>query len=428
MPRFRSLAWRWPTGLRRLRALGLALSCATACLLHAQSTTSLPPVHQLGARIAMSRDSLGRIAGIRELSDGRVIVNDVGKRRLLMYDSTLTRATVVVDSTSTGARKAYGPRGGGIIPYRGDTTIFVDPTAISFLVIDPRGTIARILAPPSDPAAVQTFPPGSLAFDARGRLIYLAPPARLLSQKVAVDSNPATLVRLDSAILARADMTTRLVDTAGFIVIGANPQGREVAARGSAPAYVLQMYDPIILFDWWAVTTDGSIAMVRGLDYHIDWINADGSRSSTPRMAHDWKRLTDSAKVAIIDSGKHITDSVQRVRKYTDSVARARTHDQSPPPEKVVMQFVDPSDLPDYMPPFVPGGVVADADNNVWIREGASYAMNPPAVYDIVNRQGRVIDRVQLPPGLLIGGFGHGAVFLTSNEGWGTVIVKYRIR
>jgi hypothetical protein len=62
--------------------------------------------------------------------------------------------------------------------------------------------------------------------------------------------------------------------------------------------------NPLQTVDDWAVLADGSIALIRGQDYHVDFIRADGSMSSSPKIAYDWQRLTDEDKVAIIDSAK----------------------------------------------------------------------------------------------------------------------------
>ena len=80
-------------------------------------------------------------------------------------------------------------------------------------------------------------------------------------------------------------------------------------------------------------------------------------------------------------------------------------------------------------PVLVTGTVKADADNNLWIQRSYSpLGGGPPPTYDIVNRQGRLIDRIQLPPSLTLIGFGPGVVYLTSREGLGTILLKYRIR
>src|SRR6185436_12007133 len=84
------------------------------------------PIRQLAA-VTASRDTVGYLYGLRELSDGRVLVNDAGNRRLLMFDATLARFTIVADS-STGRPgvASYGKRPTGIIPYAGDSTLLID--------------------------------------------------------------------------------------------------------------------------------------------------------------------------------------------------------------------------------------------------------------------------------------------------------------
>ena len=63
------------------------------------------------------------------------------------------------------------------------------------------------------------------------------------------------------------------------------------------------------LVDDWAVLSDGSVAIVRGRDYHIDWINADGSTTTSAKLPFDWQRLTDEDKAAVIDSAKKAFDA-----------------------------------------------------------------------------------------------------------------------
>ena len=100
-----------------------------------------PAVRLINAPDASSKPTLGLVAAVRQLPGGRLIVNDIQKRQLLMFDNTLANATVIADSVSGGAN-AYGPSAGGIIPYFADSTLFVDPRDLSMFVIDPAGSIA----------------------------------------------------------------------------------------------------------------------------------------------------------------------------------------------------------------------------------------------------------------------------------------------
>jgi hypothetical protein len=93
------------------------------------------------------------------------------------------------------------------------------------------------------------------------------------------------------------------------------------------------------------------------------------------------------------------------------------------------INFVSPSELPDYKPPFFAGSVRADADGNLWIRTIPTKAVAGGPVYDVVNRQGGLVDRVQIPAGRMIIGFGAGGVvYLANRDGNTTYLERARVR
>jgi hypothetical protein len=95
----------------------------------------------------------------------------------------------------------------------------------------------------------------------------------------------------------------------------------------------------------------------------------------------------------------------------TAGVSSGSPSSDQPPPE-----FISPNELPDYRPPFATNAVRPDADGNLWIRTTHREA-SAGTVYDVVNRQGKVIDRVQLQPGRSVLGFGPGGiVYLVARE------------
>ncbi len=75
------------------------------------------------------------------------------------------------------------------------------------------------------------------------------------------------------------------------------------------------------------------------------------------------------------------------------------------------LQFVTPSEMPDYRPAFRQGAARGDADGNLWIR--TSKVVNGGTVYDVINNKGELTDRVLVPPGRVIAGFGPGGVVYT---------------
>ena len=62
------------------------------------SAVAGPPVRRIESATAVSAEPLGAITNLRELSDGRVLLNDGTRRRLLLLDSSLTTISVVLDS------------------------------------------------------------------------------------------------------------------------------------------------------------------------------------------------------------------------------------------------------------------------------------------------------------------------------------------
>lgn len=81
------------------------------------------------------------------------------------------------------------------------------------------------------------------------------------------------------------------------------------------------------------------------------------------------------------------------------------------------MNFVSPSDLPDYKPPFFANSVRGDAVGNIWVRTIPTRQIPGGPVYDVINREGKLIDRVQVPVGRTIIGFGSdGSVYLVTRD------------
>src|SRR4051812_17326336 len=85
-----------------------------------QSIATKIAVRKLGPTIRTSAVTFGSVSSVRRLSDGRVLVNAATRRQVVLLDSTLANAIVIIDSAG-GRDNSYGMRTGGIIPYRGDS-------------------------------------------------------------------------------------------------------------------------------------------------------------------------------------------------------------------------------------------------------------------------------------------------------------------
>src|SRR5215207_3525997 len=260
-----------------LSIAGTAFSAASAAAQSAPPSTGkgldLPPIRQLGAVSATATEKLGNITALRPLSDGRVLVNEPMNRRVLLFDATLQNFTVVADSTPATAN-AYGGRIAGLVPYSGDSTLFVDPQSLSMLVLDPAGKVARVMSVPNAQDAMALAGAlGSAGMDAQGRLVYRASPRfEFRGGPAGAAGGPPRIPEMpDSAPIFRIDLATRRVDTLGYIKTQKLKMNVSQDANGRMT--MTSEINPLPVVDEWAVMSDGSVAMVRGRDYHIDWIN-----------------------------------------------------------------------------------------------------------------------------------------------------------
>ena len=454
-----------PTVMRRAIS-ALLLGGALAPAASAQQPSSRPPLRPLGPALATS-DAMGAVAAVQPLPGGRLLVNDPVKRQVMLLDSLLKPIGVVADTTAS-TRNAYGPRGGGLIPFRGDSALFVDPTSLSMLVIGPGGKIARIMAAPraSDVFFLLGGPMGNPGFDAKGRLVYRAStmggPRDAGPRAGPRPGQPPTPpVFPDSVPVVRYDLTARRLDTAAFVKVYA-PKFNVVQAEGGGMR-MSSLINPIPEVDDWAVLPDGTIAILRK-DYHVDFIDADGKRTSAPKIPFEWQRLTDSMKVAIIDSSKAAFERMRAggpdaggapqqmmsisvgpggpppggappgggamvfVRERGEAApplrggAGSERRAEGPPP----FAFVQPNELPDYRPAFANGSVRADAAGKLWVRLISPKPTSGPE-YDVIDRTGKLVDRVVVPAGTTIVGFAPGGVvYLGVRDASGVRVVRAR--
>jgi hypothetical protein len=100
-----------------------------------------------------------------------------------------------------------------------------------------------------------------------------------------------------------------------------------------------------------------------------------------------------------------------------------------PPPTMRQATVWDPLDLPDYRPPFGQSAVRADLDGNLWIRITLPRPVPGGPVYDIVNRAGELVQRLQLPTGYTLVGFGKGkVVYVTMRDAQGVHVARVRLK
>jgi len=384
------------------------------------------PVRTIGPILATSTENVGQAVTVRATSDGHVIVGAGARQKVYAFDSTLKNFTIVVDS---GAGTGTLPiRTTGVIPYLADSTLLPDFGANALLVLDANGKQVRSMAPPRAqdlmflgiPAAF-----GRPGFDSKGRLVYrtqLPPnmrPAPMPSGGQKVEMTP---VNADSAPIVRGDFDTRRVDTIAWMKTPSQGRmGMEMKENpaGGAPSITMHMLmNPFSMADEWSMLSDGTIAIVRVRDYHIDWIDPDGTRRSSPKMPIDWKRYTDAERLQRVDSIRKVAD--EQIKRTLSAQSGAGA-----PQIKFDLGIVPDSEFPTFWPPIQPGTVLADLEGHLWILPTTSTNVANGLTYDVVNRNGEVIERVQLPKDHVLVGFGtRNVVYLTKADGKATYLER----
>jgi hypothetical protein len=506
--------------MHRSRA-GFAFFATSALLASSASAQEVKiPLKKLGAAEAKSSEPISAISSLRALPDGSLFINDGVQRRLIMLDASLKQLKVVADTL--GAAIPYGQRPAGMLSYAADSTILVDPSTLSLVILNSRGEVGRVMSMPrpQDIGLVASANLGANAFDSQGRLVYRAQGgpgggggggvpfgggAGRGAGQPGGGGRPGgggapgggrggrggagggfggggfgggedfpggrpggpggpdgfggrggrqNQAQPDSVPILRSNFDTRKTDTVTFVKVPKNEFATTPTPEGGTR--VVSKINPLPQADDWALLSDGTVAVVRVIDYHVDWYTPDGQHAASERLPFDWKRISDDEKVKLIDSLKVAAAA---------ATERAQTLLQGNGNSRIAFEPVAPEHLPDYFPPIRAGSTHADLDGNLWIlpatstiaasdltannrggRGGAggrggrgggdttaadtasAPAPGPGLNYDMVNRKGEIVQRVQLPAGRTIAGFGpNGVVYLSVRDGRNLVVERYKL-
>ncbi len=370
------------------------------------------PVGTVGPVESRSAYAFSSLSMLRSLPDGSLFVNDAQRRQLVRLDASLQQVTVIADTAA--APLPYGQRQSGMLSYLGDSTIIVDPATLSFVVLNAQGKVVKVMAPPriSDIYQLASMNLGSNAFDAQGRLVYKntggnfggggggpgaafggaqraqggggapgaaqgvgargggfggfgggggAPtPTAVPGARVAPPAQP------DSVPIIRADFETRKADTLAWIKVPRTDITMTTGDDGSVR--MLAKINPLPQGDDWALLADGTLAVIRVIDYHVDYFAADGTKSSSTKLPFDWRRISDDEKTKLVDSLKIVAKEATDRQAAAAAAGGANNRGGF----RASFEPVAAEKLPDYFPPIRAGTSLADRDGNLWLLPATS--------------------------------------------------------
>lgn len=494
-----------------------------------------PPVRRITTAQAVSKDPIGAVSSVRELPDGRVILNDGQSRRLVILDTMMVTERVILDSASE-KENTYGVRQGTLVAHRGDSSLFIDPMSLALLVIDPSGNVTRIRSVPRAQEAFAFaggFGSTQVSTDTKGRLVYSVSPQPTPPKVAPPKGVPWFPAPPDSNLIIALDLETRMLDTLGAV---RTPKVDFTVKMNANGGFSLNSrMNPTPTIDDWAVMPDGSVAFVRGRDYRVEYRSPEGQWNSTPKVPYDWQPFPDSMKMKFVDSIETTERRNARIGYVSSMVRWVNTYKRKYPPnfsapdgyrppngfakdwvmpanvtfperyiyacavgEEPAMIMPDgsrvaPSDmdrqssmvtsrmaemgismppgmasqfpqggpgtascipqpipnlnqipsppvpreinviayteLADYKPPFNQSATRADLDGNLWIRINMPRTTPGGPIYDIVNKEGTIIDRIQIPQTYTLVGFGRGkVVFVAMRDATGAHLARVRMK
>lgn len=488
---------------------------------------SLLPVRSVSPVEARTAAGMTRIGQVQVLSDGRVVVHDPGSRTIRRWSADLQQFETLADSLSSAipyGPRALGllpGRGDSTIVVEPATLalLVLSPSgAIARIQAAPR---------PAETGLLAGLTLGTYAFDPQGRLVYQratqgtgfgggagggggrgfgaggagaiggggaigaagAPPtppptaagARVSggppgavgdplesNRPVAAQGPPlpgsrpprSGLGLADSAPILRADFTSRRVDTVTFVRMPPTlvsttpgPGGMEVVAR----------INPLPQGDAWALLADGTVAVVRVLDYRVELYHPDGRITRGAALPFAWKRLEDADKAALLDS---LTPMLEMANTRLAAQGGGGGGGRGGAGGRFRLELVSPQDLPDYYPPVQAGTVIADPAGRLWVppstalpplglpgalggargglggaaaaprRDTTARAARPaptmpagPGIrYDVIDGTGQLVERVNLPAGRQLVAIGpDGALYLRATQAGETFIERVRV-
>jgi hypothetical protein len=334
----------------------------------------------IGAR---AQDSFTWIVGVKELTDGRVVVVDMAERFVYLLDSTLTGRVVL-------GRHGQGP-GEYLLPselleFEGDSVGVIDFARGRALVIEPDGTLGGFLPPRSDfvvAPGVQT--------DALGRFYFRGEPV--------VRNSDGTVDLLDEAPIERMPREGGILETIARVPVS-HPPGRRAQLVGGRVVFTNPQGagQPFTPTPDWVVLRDGTVAIVHIDPYRVEFVGRDGALMG-PTLPHQAVPVSEAHEVEWCEQARPVMSITRRAGEPEPVYSVAPR--ENPCPRSL--------EWPDVLPPFLPGAAVRGPADRVWVRVTTLAGEGP--TYDVIDSTGQLVSRVILPVGARLVGFGPDVVY-----------------
>ena len=375
--------------LRSAVAAGLPIAAAGS---QAVALKDLPkPTHEI-------EDPFSAISAAVEGKDGRVIVVDGLETQLFVVDF------------AKGTRTPLGRQGSGpgeyripaaVFRIRGDTIWTLDAGQMRVVAFNP------------DLTPGVTFP--FLMFDQQNGSALSAPfftdnRGRLYASSMSIQGTrggpgSGALQFPDSVGVVRMDArdkSARAEITRIRFRVSGKPE-MQVSDGGSKIKYTMA-FPGLVPSDAWTVFPDGRVAIIRGAAYTVEFIGSDGKRSPPLKIDYERIKVTDEDKKAEIEEAKReLAEQQKAMRKVM------------PANVNFSFELTAPEKWPNEYPPVAGVAAFAAPNGSLWIKRAIPVRLRREQ-WDVIDRNGKLTARWQLPRKVTIVGVGDGIVYTARTD------------
>jgi hypothetical protein len=336
-------------------------------------------------------EPFSQVTGVRELTDGSLIVADRLEQAIRIIDF---RAGTMDDIGHVGGGPGEFQMPGGIFPLPGDSTLLLDYGNLRLSVIAPDGRIPHSTA--------MLTPEGSLisprGVDAAGHIYFDQGGLR-----IGPDGDVETSRR---APILRMTWEAETFDTVAYLPLP-EPSGSSRSFSTGGGQVRIQGLSPLPKSATWAVAPDGSVAVVHADPYRVEWYDPQRSSLQGPIVPYVPVPITDEDKEAW--ANRMGGGNMVMIAAGGGGGGGGRSGSQT-----IQMPRPEPDDMewPDVKPPFPVNAARVTPDGALWVQRHVAYGQ--PQLFDVFDRAGVRIRQVELPPGREIVGFGVGVVYVVN--------------
>jgi len=362
----------------------LAVSVNSSCTVLAVGVIALASARVAAQRVptitlkpadARLAEEFTRLAAVRELEDGRVILADGRDLRLMVADF---RAGRVEQISRTGSGPNEYKALSQLWPIGRDSTLVPDANNRRWLFLV--GARAAGTTPPDAPA-VRTASGGLYGADQAGHVLVTNYDRRGSQDPTAGYGDSLLLLRVERSS-GHADTIARLRPINAQMFITRDRAGQPTSVDVRLPPWAAG--EQALMFD------DGWIAVARLDPYRVEWRSADGRAVRGAALPFTPIRADDREKRAYMSGYASVT-----ARPVRDPNTR--------------------DDWPATLPPFTRDALLASSDGRLLVRRPRTAASNATQ-YDVVDRRGVLVLQLTMPVNEFIVGFGAKSAYVVVTD------------